>query len=675
MRVANKFQQVTSSNSANTTVWIVTSFVIHSRKSCLFALTHVVLIPLSATSMNMSVETLQRLRRLIQLQGMVRQATVDWEEAEKLAAEVPPWLSDSHRPDGSVRLTEKIDGDIARTVGGAHLSGWQTRTGTLLRFIDGIVKVHEVILGQLKSTLSEAASPSSDSVRLRPVSDSEIGTIKPPPPADKKPFEVNILSKNENFTENSSLSKSHKSRSKRKPAVQPVKSVPGEISGSVSRDPDEAVKASSTPVHIQKNELNGQGNPGSKEKKVRKRQLVMSDDHRLWDNNNPPIMSFTPSTATNTDVDSESVASSMNNEPSSLSDRGATLSVKQKKPRNMRVPSKRDLQLKENEDIKHDVHRNIRDAESHHSTKVKPREVGEVQQSSCKQSIKPLDPSEGCVTSTPTENGGMHPSDTFSPEYPPSSPSPPVNRRRSKSLAPTYTTARSSSPVDLQGKQERTKRKKARLYRTASDSNDDNSEDNAYQPKRVRAAVPKSSQHDFSDPESTKSSSPPPPSYRPSVPAAPLNVPRDRRSASVGRNLSARSNESTLRSANSTMSASQNSTSDSMGYSPTKQTMVNGTAETREKPGPAGALPVYRVSRIVSSPQNSTANSVRQSSDTSSSTVLSVRRSSTLNDADDPGLLWLYFSGTGSFVLTFRARQRLFFFYTCSQAMAFDRVS
>ncbi|TGZ62576.1 hypothetical protein CRM22_007364 [Opisthorchis felineus] len=588
--------------------------------------------PISATSMNMSVETLQRLRRLIQLQGMVRQATVDWEEAEKLAAEVPPWLSDTRRPDEFARLTEKIDGDIARTVGGAHLSGWQTRTGTLLRFIDGIVKVHEIILKQLKSTLSEAASPSSDHVN-RPVSSSEIGTVKPPP-VDKKQSEVDILPKNEKSTGNSSLStqvKSQKSRSKRKPAVQPVKSVPGEVCGSVSLDPDEVVKTSSPPVHIQKNGLNGQENPEPKEKKVRKRQLVMSDDHRLWDNNNPPVMSFTPSTATNTDVDSESVASSMNNEPNSLPDRGAKLSVKQKKPHNMRVPSKRNFQLKENEDIKH-VHRNICSAESHPSTKVKPREVSEVQQSSFKQSIKPLDPSEGCVTSTPTKNG-MHPSDTFSPEYPPSSPSPPVNRRRSKSLAPTYTTTRSSSPVDLQGKQERTKRKKACLY-PASDNNDDNSEDNAYQPKRVRAAVPKSSQNDFSDSESNKSSSPPPPSYRPSVPEASLSVPRDRRSASVGRNLSARNSGSNIRSASSTMSASQNSTSDSMGYSPTKQTMVNGAAETREKPGPAEIVPVYRVSRIVSSPQNSTMNSVRQSSDPSSSTVLSVRRSFTLNDAD-----------------------------------------
>ncbi|GAA48726.1 hypothetical protein CLF_101958 [Clonorchis sinensis] len=585
--------------------------------------------PVPATSMNMSVETLQRLRRLIQLQGMVRQATFDWEEAEKLAVEVPPWLSDTHRPDESVRLTEKIDGDIARTVGGAHLSGWQTRTGTLLRFIDGIEKVHDVILRQLKSTLSEAtAASSSDSVN-RPVSDSEIATVKPPL-VDKKQSDVDILPKNENFTGNSSpytQVKSHKSRSKRKPAVQPVKSVPGEVSGSVPRDPDEAVKASSSPVHIQKNGLNRQENSGPKEKKVRKRQLVMSDDHRLWDNNNPPTMSFTPSTATNTDVDSESVASSMNNEPNSLADRGAKLSVKQKKPRNTRAPSKRSFQLKENEDVKH-VHRNLCNAESHPSAKVKPREVGEVQQSSSKQSMKPLDPSVGCVTSTPTENG-THPSDTFSPEYPPSSPSPPVNRRRSKSLAPTYTTTRSSSPVDLQGKQERTKRKKARLC-PATDSNDDNSEDNAYQPKRVRAAVPKSSQNDFSDSESNKSSSPPPPSYRPSVPAASLIVPRDRRSASVGRNLSARNNESAIRSANSTMSASQNSTSDSMGYSPTKQTMVNGTAETREKLGPAEAVPVYRVSRIVSSPQNS----VRQLSDSSSSTVLPVRRSSTLNDAD-----------------------------------------
>ncbi|CAH8853881.1 unnamed protein product [Trichobilharzia szidati] len=111
--------------------------------------------------------------RLNQLTACVRSAMVEWQQANELATKVPHLKSSAliipstgRKPDGSsadnpssssssssghhLRLTHSIDIDIANASDGAHINTSQIPLLILLRYMDGIFHVHSQIIDQLK---------------------------------------------------------------------------------------------------------------------------------------------------------------------------------------------------------------------------------------------------------------------------------------------------------------------------------------------------------------------------------------------------------------------------------------------------------------------------------------------------------------------------------------------
>ncbi|CAH8539119.1 unnamed protein product [Dicrocoelium dendriticum] len=123
----------------------------------------------------------QRIIHLIHLEKMTLQALAEWDQSEQMATELPQWLPAS--PVGPIPTQENpsypsrlIDDRIFGLTACSALYGWQTSTGALLSFMDSIIEVHSLLISRLKSAHdSSQLGPSeqlcSDSTHLdKPIS-------------------------------------------------------------------------------------------------------------------------------------------------------------------------------------------------------------------------------------------------------------------------------------------------------------------------------------------------------------------------------------------------------------------------------------------------------------------------------------------------------------------------
>ncbi|KAF8563545.1 hypothetical protein P879_11431, partial [Paragonimus westermani] len=518
------------------------------------------------------LHTLHRLVRLIRLDGLAHRATAEWQQGDGLAADVPRWASKpDHLTDTST--SQILDWAISETAGGTNLCGLHTRLGALVLYIEGVLKVHTVILHQLK-TDSQQANFHSDGESLS--RDCVILNASPLPAHSNR---VSSAESSLTATCPTHRDKSHRSRKKNKTPISIL-----------AADPSVATKCQNSP--------HGLGSSALKQKESvlpKSTPPISASEH---DRNYSSLLDGNILGAvTNTDAESESIASS-GQDVTPLGDRE-------------RVPSQRPVKkLKTNKPEEFGEESCTSEPRPNHVRSIKPKKSHKdapVEKTGNRTKNK----SDVDVTSRLVSNLNKHvhselmpvnstpieqylPVDSNSPDYPPSSPSPPVRRRRSKSLAPVSTVKGSNvkSEIPANGTAVKAKKPLARHSQSGPDL-----DDSTYHPKRMKAI---SSKVSHSESDSDRSSSPP--SYRPSVSSATgekKSSRRSLRSVSVGRNLSVcNGHTSQGRHEND---SNHNSTNDSIGYSPTKQVSVDGIT-SKVKSSHLDPIPVYRVSRIPSSP-------------------------------------------------------------------------
>ncbi|KAF5401026.1 hypothetical protein PHET_05404, partial [Paragonimus heterotremus] len=548
--------------------------------------------------------TLHRLVRLIRLDGLAHRATAEWQQADGLAVEVPRWTSEpDHLTDASTSQT--LDWAISEAAGGTNLCGLHTRLGALVLYIEGVLKVHAVILHQLKTDPHQATFHSDGESLPRDC------TVLNASPIPAHNTQISSADSSLAGTCPTHRDKPHRSRKKNKTPISVLTADPSVttkcqnspygLGSSAPKQKEAVLPKSTTPISASEHDrkyscLLDRKSENDLEKRSKMRRLTKPDELEPCDLQRSNVDSIL-SAVTNTDAESESIASS-GQDVTPLGDRE-------------RVPPQRStkkFKLNKLEEFgeesctgeprpSHDrstkLKRSHKDAPAEKAgSRIKTKSDVDVTSKLVSNLNKHVHSEAMPVNSTPIEP--YLPVDSNSPDYPPSSPSPPVRRRRSKSLAPTSTVKGSNGKSELSanGATVKTKKPLARHSQSGPDL-----DDATYHPKRVRAI---SSKISHSESDSDKSISPP--SYRPSVPSTKDEKKSNRRSirsVSVGRSLSV-CNGHTSQSRHENDS-SHNSTNDSIGYSPTKQISVDGIT-SKAKSNHLDPVPVYRVSRIPSSP-------------------------------------------------------------------------
>ncbi|KAF6775678.1 hypothetical protein AHF37_05147, partial [Paragonimus kellicotti] len=548
--------------------------------------------------------TLHRLVRLIRLDGLAHRATTEWQQADGLATDVPRWTSEpDHLTDAST--SETLDWAISEAAGGTNLSGLHTRPGALVLYIEGVLKVHTVILHQLKTDPHQATFHSDGESLFR---DCAILNASPLPAHSNR---VSSADSSLAATCPTHRDKSHRSRKKNKTPISVLAADPSVAAkcqnspyglGSSAPKQKEAVLQKGTPLlsaseHDRKYScLLDRKSENDSEKRSKMRRLTKPDELEPCDLHRSNVDSIL-SAVTNTDAESESIASS-GQDVTPLGDRERVPSQRPVKKFKTNKPEEFCEESctgepRPNHDRSSKLKRSHKDAPAEKTVnRIKTKSDVDVASRLVSNPNKHVHPEAMPVNSTPVEL--YLPVDSNSPDYPPSSPSPPVRRRRSKSLAPVSTVKGPSVKNELSTNDATVKTKKPLARHSQSGPDLD---DTTYHPKRVRAI---SSKISHSESDSDRSSSPP--SYRPSVPSTTdekKSSRRSLRSVSVGRSLSVcNGHTSQGRHEND---SSHNSTNDSIGYSPTKQISVDAIT-SKAKSNHVDPIPVYRVSRIPSSP-------------------------------------------------------------------------
>ncbi|CAL8086761.1 unnamed protein product [Calicophoron daubneyi] len=614
----------------------------------------------SPTDITVPSSTIDRFTRLVRLDKILHQATAEWREADKLLSEVPlldsalykqrtssSSLSPSYPPIQSsspIPGEDPVDADIALGADGAYLCGWQTRLGTLLRFIDGLISTHNLLLLQLKGFGSSEAPNTAHT-------SAEVDKINVPAKNNQtSPVRVNstscvtscIPADTQSNTSVKSRASDSPGSSVKNPKRENLKTTEDGNRAKVKTSPVAPHKSASP---SRTNSKPSSGNNPSKvsrtdaqererkpktepkvvttmaalpAKKAKKRRLISSDDHDGSENSNASMHLTPVVNGTYPDIESTSSTSTQLSTGQKASTERAFSTTK--KPVK-RIENEEDSSTSFTALPSKTTRKSTRTSASKKANEIYPSgghlpSKGKHQyeeKSDLVETVSPLRLGKSVkLPQTTVFTGSLNGSvegDTASPDYVPSSPSPVRSRRRSKSLAPTSHKNLTTKTDSLLSAHTHSSSRKKNVH---SPIEDGWSEDNAYQPKRIRPSASKPRKPCSDSDSSSSPSSSPLPSYRPSVVSNmsdEKNIRRRMRSASVGRTLTkdpppdASLRVTKVQDARSSLNCS----SDSIGYSPTKHGLTNGKQKSVDS---VSQVPVYHVSRISNSPTGAGSSAV-----------------------------------------------------------------
>ncbi|KAH8870732.1 cement precursor 3B variant 2 [Schistosoma japonicum] len=553
--------------------------------------------------------------RFNQLTTCVHNAMIEWQQADELVTKVPHLKSSpvGRKSENSVdmvgytsfsghlRPIHSIDIDIASASEGAYINTSQIPILILLRYMDGIFHVHPLIIDQLKCPGHESVQP----ISLK-YSSSEIWN----------PTTVSQEPKLTLSTDSSSLPSMVLSAVSRTPNIQ-------QQSNSFPQSTFQTTEISNTNFHSEPPNALDTGN-GPPKRKCHKKQHSSGSAPLLNSVSSSIAKPFTPHHSSALDENSSDVSI-----PSSKHDISQVPKRKSKKRRLLQADESTDVlhlpvdASSTNTDTDLDSYGrssavNDKRNESPEKMSQKSKTVRKVEDpESVRFEIRKPDPIDNSNSQEHWSHTSRHPfskkkskrshthtqhsnhgvtshsrriiaSDDQSP-----SASPPPTRKlcRSKSVAPP--TAPKFPPDHTSA------------HTKVHDINVSTLlEDNTYQPKRIKPSYSKVHRRRISNSQSPESESFPTPTYKPSVPVdSPDDIKRHnqqrRRSRSVHLSSSRRKHTSLLEASDIVNNPSELSSHDSLGYSPTKRSLIGGGASSVPD---VSSLPVYHVSQIPPSP-------------------------------------------------------------------------
>ncbi|CAH8516796.1 unnamed protein product [Schistosoma turkestanicum] len=553
--------------------------------------------------------------RFNQLTSCVHSAMIEWQQADELVTKVPYLKSPVGRKSegstevagytsfsGHLRPIHSVDIDIASASEGAYINTSQIPILVLLRYMDGIFHVHPLIIDQLKypsgqesvqsislknNSLSEIRNSTSVSQEQKlpnsnptlitdstPLTGMALSTVSKTPNKQRQEPDNIAQSKFENTVANninihSEPPSSHgiserllkkKSHNKHSSGVNPS---PNLVASSVVKrftpHHSNALDENCSDASIPSSKHDISNAPKRKSKRRRLLQCNESTDTL-------PLPIDASSTNTDTDLDSYGRSTTLgkcNESPGKKSNKSKTIH-KLNNPESGCFGNQKPDCIDNSSSVERKLH-----VDDHLFSKKKSKRS----HTHSKRSKLNCD-----VVSHPCR---IIASDDQSP-----STSPPPSRKfcRSRSVAPTA--PKSSSHVST-------------LSNVPNLNCPVSVEDNTYQPKRIKPSHSKVHGRRISD--SPDSDSFPTPTYKPSVPVDPpdaINRHNQRRRSRSVHLSSPRQKNASLEEVSNNANVSELS-QDSIGYSPTKRSLINGGSSNISQ---ANNLPVYRVSHISPSP-------------------------------------------------------------------------
>ncbi|CAH8590926.1 unnamed protein product [Schistosoma rodhaini] len=551
--------------------------------------------------------------RFNQLTSCVYSAMIEWQQADELVTKVPHLKSPIGRKSegstdtagytsfsGHLRPIHSIDIDIASSSEGAFINTSQIPILILLRYMDGIFHVHPLIIDQLKypsgqesaQSISLKNNSSSEIQNLStvsqeqkfltsnftlitdsvPLSDTISSTVSRTPNKQQQPPNNSAQSKFENTAANNvnchseppsthGISERLLKKKSHKKHFSDANPSPSLVSSSVAKQlslhHSSALDENCSDASVPSSKPDISNIP--KRKSKRRRLLQSNESTDIL-----PLPVDASSTNTDTDLDSYGRSASFNKGNESPGE-------KSHKPKTVRKLNSLEPECFENRKLDHiDI-----------SSSQERGSYADGHLFSKKKSKRSHAHTEHLKLSCNTVS---HPSRIIASDDQSPSASPPPSRKfcRSKSVAPIA--PKSPSYVSS-------------LSNVPNVSCPMSVEDNTYQPKRIKPLHSKVHGRRISDSQSPNSDSFPTPTYKPSIPVdspdANNKHNQRRRSRSVHLSSSRRKNESPVEANASELSQ------DSIGYSPTKRSLINGGSSNIPD---ANTLPVYHVSHISPSP-------------------------------------------------------------------------
>ncbi|CAH8573914.1 unnamed protein product [Schistosoma bovis] len=574
----------------------------------------------SKVTSNSSSEDLKMLESLVvqfsrfnQLTSCVYSAMIEWQQADELVTKVPHLKSPvGRKSEGSTDTTgytsfsghsrpiHTIDIDIASSSEGAYINTSQIPILILLRYMDGIFHVHPLIIDQLKypsvqessqlknnssseiqnlSTVSqEQKFVTSNSTLITdsvPVSDTILSTVSRTPNKQQQPSNNFAQSKFENTEANNvnchpeppsthGIGERLLKKKSHKKHFSDANPSPSLVSSSVAKQfslHSSALDENCSDASVPSSKPDISNIP--KRKSKRRRLLQSNESTDIL-----PLPIDASSTNTDTDLDSYGRSASFNKCNESPG-------TKSHKPKTVRKLNNLEPECFENRKLDRIDNSSSQERGSHADGHLFSKKKSKRSHAHTEH-IKP-----NC-------NMVSHPCRIIASDDQSPGASPPPSRKfcRSKSVAPIAPKSPSSHISSLSN--------------VPNVSCPISVEDNTYQPKRIKPLHSKVHGRRISDSQSDSDSFPTP-TYKPSIPVdspdAKNKHSQRRRSRSVHLSSSRRKNESPVEDP-SNANASELS-QDSIGYSPTKRSLINGGASNIPD---ANSLPVYHVSHISPSP-------------------------------------------------------------------------
>ncbi|KAK4470332.1 hypothetical protein MN116_005896, partial [Schistosoma mekongi] len=553
--------------------------------------------------------------RFNQLTTCVHNAMIEWQQADELVTKVPHLKSSpvGRKSENSVdmvgftsfsghlRPIHSIDIDIASASEGAYINTSQIPILILLRYMDGIFHVHPLIIDQLKCSGHESVQPislkNSSSEIWNPTTVSQEPKLTLATDSSSLPSMVlsavsrtpNTQQQSNSFpqstfqsTETSNINFHSEPLNAPNIGDRPPKRKSHEEQHSSGSAPSLNSVSSSiakpfTPHHSSALDENSPdiSMPSSKhdisqvpKRKSKKRRLLQADEST--DVLHLPVDAS--STNTDTDLDNYGRSSAVNHKRNESPEK---MPQKCKTVRKLNDPESVRFEIRKHDPVDNS---NSQERWSHTNRHLFSK----------KKSKRSHAHAQHLNRDVTSHSRRIIASDDQSP-----SASPPPSRKlcRSKSVAPSTASKFPTNHTSAHTK--------------VHDINFSNLlEDNTYQPKRIKPSHSKVHRRRISNSQSPESESFPTPTYKPSLP---VDSPDDnnrhnqqrRRSSSVHLSSSRRKHTSPLEASDIVNNASELSSHDSLGYSPTKRSLINGGASNIPD---ASSLPVYHVSHIPPSP-------------------------------------------------------------------------
>nr|CAH8856866.1 unnamed protein product [Trichobilharzia regenti] len=593
--------------------------------------------------------------RLNQLTACVRSAMVEWQQANELATKVPHLKSPAvipstgRKPDGSSadnlsssssssssslpsghhhRLTHSIDIDIANASDGAHINTSQIPLLILLRYMDGIFHVHSQIIDQLKCPTERQETGQSAIISTKYNSNELRGSSSLVSQEQRIIPSLSTMANNPISSSSSSTSGTSTGLStvttklSTKEDSAHSKVIPNSTSSIVFSTGSNMVFQTDTTPTTTNNVVKKQS---SKKKSHRKHSDITAFPNAMtssatklspYQNSNPLDDNCSDTSVPSSKHEKQlstfkqkskrrrlvqldtSVNTSSSDSDTDIENCEATATAPPPPPtvvnkyKQSPVKKRHKSRLETDTDQEFIDHRKKQDRidnscsqESRHSLSTK--------KSSKRSHMPPVEQHHHSHLQG-RGDGNSHSENRIpasDDDQSPNDASPPPSRKfcRSKSVAPI--TSRSpkchvNSVTNVQNS-----------HYTMMPT----SEDNTYEPKRIKSTSTKVHHRRVSNSESSDSgSSSPTPTYRPSIPLnSPDNTSRRRRSRSVHLSSSSSKHKNASPIIKTPKTPQDELSHDSIGYSPTKGNFLNGN------PSDINNLPVYYVSQIPSSPPSS----------------------------------------------------------------------